>query len=298
MAELSTKEVVKRCFCLGLDMTKYYPYGNITYGINNKIMTEHFSDYDLPKSKEPTPLGKIVGYDAEENAHSREALEIDYFRIDDDPQLLPAFHDLMGYIQEFQNQYSIPGTDIDPGLIRALTAENMSYIAGLLRLEKDNGGVYDTRTGVVYVREPERRDSDTSLAHFFYALSHELGHKLTSGLSHYYNSSDSSHILIEGLADRFARGYMHEVYLPKYAPAITETLTSQFAQGQRPFIFEGVELEREDILTIDPKTLIAEGFSRIFETKVVQALEAQLGDEVFSEVMRAAAGSDALAYAD
>jgi hypothetical protein len=258
-------------------------------------MTELLSGHEQFDYEEIPPLGKIPDFDADERMWSSEAALVEHIPIDADPQLAPAFHDLAGYANEFQVRYGLESVAFDPSAVHVMSGENISRVAGLLRLQEENGGVYDTRADVMYVREPEQRGDTIALAHFNYAVSHELGHKLTSGLGRFYNPSDNSHILREGIADKFAKGFIHGVYLPKYAPQINNAITHQFAHGQRPYELEGVSLEQEDILTVDPATLNAAVFSRTFEAKVVQELEAQLGPDASAEMMQRATGRDILA---
>lgn len=253
-------------------------------------MTEaNFDGIPLP------PLGKLREFDVEEKANSRSAAEIPFTSPETDLQLAPAFDDLVGFAQDFQRKLGVEPTDIPPSTVHILSPKNMDHVAVVLGLEEENGGVYDPRADVVYVREPERREDTADLVKLFYAVSHELGHKLTPGLNGYYSKADDSFVLREGVADRFARDFIHDLFLPKYAPDSTKAITDQFRDGRSPYSFEGIDLRPDEIMLVDSGTRYATGFSRIVEARIVEQLEVSMGTDGFSELMRAGASTNILA---
>lgn len=249
---------------------------------------------DFNKLTRP-PLGRVPEFDIEEKARSHQAASILYTTPEADVRLAPPFIDLVNFADKFQTELGVEPIEIVASSVHILSTQNMNQAITLLELEEESGGVYDPWTDVIYVREPERADGIADIIRLFYTVSHELGHKLTPGLNGFYDPADDSFIIREGIADIFAREFMHGVFIPKHAPDVATRITGQFKDGRSPYSSDGLSLKPEEVMFVDPETHYAMGFSRIVEARIVEELKTLMGQEAFIDLMRQASSSDILA---
>ncbi len=239
--------------------------------------------------REP-PLGKVPDFTAEKRAISQEALQVPFITPDEDRQIAPAWGSLVNFAQSFLSKFGLPAIEISPSSIHILSSDGMRQVARLFRSREDEGGIYDPSADVCYVELPGGREGVSGLVSFFYALSHELGHKLSPGLCHILGGGNPT-VLREGLADKFAKQFMYDQFMPRYAPDVKQRIAHQFDSGIA-YDFGPFLLRPEEILSIDPNTGCATGYSRIVEARIVDALEDSMGEDSFAELMRQSASGD------
>ena len=239
----------------------------------------------------PPQRGAMPNFDAEE-AKSHEASQLPHITPEATPQWNAAFTDLADFARRYQAGYEADVAELSPSSVHILGVEEMRRVATLLHLEEEDTGVYDPYSRLIYVQKPEIAEGEEVFADLYYGIAHELGHKLTHGLSGIYNPADSAFILIEGMADRFTGRFLRDVFLPTYAPRTNALIKRQFERTKVPYSFGDWPINRDEIVYIDPQTLYASGIGRLMEKKIVDALEAKLGGTAFSSVVRAATKKD------
>jgi hypothetical protein len=234
------------------------------------------------------PLGPLPDLDREEKAKSLEASRIPYTRIDADYRLFERFRDLVEFAQSFLAEYGMRFSGVAVESVHLLDNASMDRVLKLLDASEENGGgIYDSRADVVYVRQLDPHHTLADRIKFFYALAHEVGHKLIRGLNGVVLSTDYSAILNEGIADWFAQRFMHELYLQKYAPEMFTRITDAFRDQPNPFDLNGLAIRPDEVWLIDADTGYGSLFSRIVESRIVKELERVMGARDFNRLMRA-----------
>lgn len=220
---------------------------------------------------------------------SRLAIEMPYFTPDADEEFGTLFADLLLFAATDQRHYGLEPVDLSFADVHIVAPDDMQRLHDLLGATAEQG-TYDPTTGVIYFAEPQVRDI-RSMTRAAYIFAHELGHRLTSGSSRLYGRSRAT-ILQEGLADKFARNFIHRVYLPRHAPDLLDQISDAFACGRSPCYIDDLSVWPTELLSVDPSTNQVVSMNHIVEARVVYELEELLGQQIFEELMRRASGGD------
>jgi hypothetical protein len=242
------------------------------------------SDKELTKSTINAP-----------NFSTTPASDVPYTTPESGARLAPVFEDLSDYAKGFQAGFGMEPIEFTADSVHLISPENAALMPDLSSGSTDEkeGGVYDTKTGIIYLIQPEQTATTFELIDYYYGLAHETGHKLTPGLNGLQSPEDNSFLLREGIVDRFARDFMYRVCLPKYFPEVAAEINRKFADNSFPFSREDLALRADEVIFMDPNGIEAAGaFSRTIETRAVEHLEALMGQSAFAELMRAASSKD------
>lgn len=234
-----------------------------------------------------------MNFEAEEIARSEQAALVEHEQVDDYGELTPMFVALEDYDSAFQNGYGLELIEPALGSVHIVSKDCLKKIANLFGNHEDIEGLYDPRADIIYAQRPEAHHDITDDIHFVYRLAHEVGHRrLTLGLLRPDGPGDYSPILIEGIADGFARGFIQDVLLPNFAPQIAGAIRNYYADGKPRHKLGGIEVESQDILTVDLKCSNITVYNRIVETRIVESVKARLGPKSYADMMRLASSSN------
>ena len=242
----------------------------------------------------PSPIGEMPAFFLMRLQRQADRVAIlettEYKGIEDFEDIPEVFGQLSDYAQAFRAAYGAENRALDPASVKIYGPEGMSRIAGVLP-EAENGGIFDPETGLVHI---ERKSPETTAERitFYYAMAHEIGHQLTSALC--VPDHRLGFAVKEGVADRFAKGFMQSVLLPSQQPEVLETIDRYVATANGTLELDGIAIDASDILLAqeDADDVKALCFSRVLEMKALAAIEQTVGSSTYNTFMKMALSGD------
>lgn len=237
---------------------------------------------------ERPPLGPLRDLNAEDEARSAEAAALSYVSLASNEVSLSRFHELNGHIRAFQQSFGATPAGVNIESVHVLKQDDMDRAVALVSGEPDvrYPAFYDPRTDISYVGEPEGQEPLDQIM-LWYAICHEIGHKITPAILDSQNPKVDMFTIMEGVADRIAQGYVHRVLLPKGFPEVADVIGGT----TKSYVYNGLFLRQSELVYIDPATQGGVGLARLEEVRAVEALEARLGQVAYRRFMQLAMGA-------